>query len=121
QQNRRSRQTPRAQSDGHRHTSARGKRREGKERSGRRRVRGPPGYQSENDQRGMQVMVRGRIEKNSVPYFSKAGAAHPFTYCRTGRSSSAWFASSMNIRALLPGPLKFLTWDAYLLFVTRFV
>src|SRR5258708_8109531 len=27
----------------------------------------------------------------------------------------------MNIRALLPGPLKFLTWDAYLLFVTRFV
>jgi MFS family permease len=26
----------------------------------------------------------------------------------------------MSIRALLPGTLKFLTWDAYLLFVTRF-
>src|SRR5258708_32540874 len=27
----------------------------------------------------------------------------------------------MRIRALLPGPLKFLTWDAYLLFLTRFL
>ncbi len=27
----------------------------------------------------------------------------------------------MNIRALFPGPLKFLTWDAYLLFLTRFM